>query len=206
MSQKLLILDYNAGNLRSVVKKVERIGASCLVSGNPAEVLKADKIIMPGVGHFGNAVAYLKETGLYDALNEAVSVRKTPILGICLGMQLMAEYSDEGQSEGFAWVKGRITKFQVSDPVRFKVPHMGWNTVRCKKESVLNKGFEHDPSFYFVHSYHLADADPADILHETVYDYSFVSAVEKEHLFGVQYHPEKSHENGEQLMRNFLSL
>lgn len=206
MSQKLLILDYNAGNLRSVVKKVERIGATCVVSGEPAEVAKADKIIMPGVGHFGNAVAYLKETGLFDALNETVQIRKTPILGICLGMQLMAEYSEEGQAHGFAWVKGKIQKFQVSDPVSFKVPHMGWNTVQFNKESILNKGLEQDPSFYFVHAYHLSEADPADILHETVYDYSFVSAVEKAHIFGVQYHPEKSHETGERLMRNFISL
>lgn len=206
MTKKLLILDYNAGNLRSVVKKVERLGANCIVSGDPAEVLKADKIIMPGVGHFGNAVAYLKETGLFDALNEAVKIRKTPILGICLGMQLLAERSEEGGAEGFAWVKGTIRRFQVSDPVRFKVPHMGWNSVQFKKDSILNKGLETDPSFYFVHSYHLTDAENSDTLHETHYDYSFVSAVEREHVFGVQYHPEKSHETGEQLMRNFINL
>lgn len=206
MTQKLLILDYNAGNLRSVVKKVERLGAQVVVSGDPAEVRRADKIIMPGVGHFGNAMNYLQQSGLADALNESVLQRKTPILGICLGMQLMAAYSEEGNTTGFGWINAQIKRFQVSDPVRYKVPHMGWNTVSFKKDSVLNAQLPADPEFYFVHAYHFTDTEPTAILHETTYDYSFVSAVEKEHIFGVQYHPEKSHETGEQLMRNFITL
>jgi glutamine amidotransferase len=118
----------------------------------------------------------------------------------------MAEHSEEGNVAGFGWISGKIRRFQVSDPVRFKVPHMGWNTVHFKKDSVLNQDLEKDPSFYFVHAYHFSDANPETVLHETVYDYPFVSAVEKGHIFGVQYHPEKSHETGEQLIRNFLSL
>ncbi len=206
MDHSTIILDYNAGNIQSVRRKLERVGSSVTVTNDPSLVLKADKIIMPGVGHFGNAMDQLKNLNLIDALNEAVLVRKAPILGICLGMQLMAKHSEEGNCNGLAWVNGFIKRFQVTDTLNYKVPHMGWNTVHITKKSKLMDGIDENAAFYFVHSFHFETEENDLILNETNYDYNFVSAFEKENIFGVQYHPEKSHETGERLMRNFISL
>jgi glutamine amidotransferase len=206
MDHNIIILDYNAGNIQSVKKKVERLGATVTVTNDPRLVMSATKIIMPGVGHFSNAMEHLKNLQLIDALNEAVLVRKTPILGICLGMQLMAKHSEEGDCNGLGWVNGTIKRFNVSNTLHFKVPHMGWNTIHIAKQSSLMAGIDEDAAFYFVHSYHFETADTSIILNETTYDYKFVSAFEQENIFGVQYHPEKSHDVGEQLISNFLKL
>lgn len=206
MTFKLTIVDYGMGNLNSVKRAMSRLRVDSVISSEPKVVAESDKIILPGVGHFGKAMANLKELGLLDVLNEAVLVKKKPILGICLGMQLLAEKSEEGDSVGLGWIDGEVVKFRVSDRLKHKVPHMGWNQIVVKKESQLMKDLSEPKEFYFVHSYHFKAANQADVLNESNYDYNFVSAVEKDNIYGVQYHPEKSHDAGAKLLKNFIEL
>ncbi len=206
MTFKLTIVDYGMGNLNSVKRAMSRLRVDSVISSEPKVVAESDKIILPGVGHFGKAIANLKELGLLDVLNEAVLVKKKPILGICLGMQLLAEKSEEGDSVGLGWIDGEVVKFRVSDRLKHKVPHMGWNQIVVKKESQLMKDLSEPKEFYFVHSYHFKAANQADVLNESNYDYNFVSAVEKDNIYGVQYHPEKSHDAGAKLLKNFIEL
>ena len=200
------IVDYGMGNLHSVVKKFRRIGAEPVVSSNPAEIASAEKLVLPGVGHFGKAMRNLEDSGVKASLEEAVIGRGVPILGICLGMELFARHSEEGDSKGLGWLDADVSRFKVSDTVRFKVPQMGWNSMDVKKDSELTRGLPLKPEFYFAHAYHLVCRDPADVLGETTYDYPFPSAVERQKIFGVQFHPEKSHDVGEAMLRNFLEL
>lgn len=194
------------GNLNSVKRKFSRIGVNAIITSTPADVLNAGKIVLPGVGHFQKAVQNLKELKLWEALNESILIEKTPILGVCLGMQLMAKHSEEGDVDGFGWFDAEVVKFQVKDKLKYKVPHMGWNQIIKAKESLLMKDVPDLSEFYFVHSYHFKCNNSEDILNETEYESVFTSAVEKENIFGVQYHPEKSHDVGERLLRNFINL
>jgi imidazole glycerol-phosphate synthase subunit HisH len=206
MINEVVIIDYGMGNLNSVKRKFHRIGVDAQVTSDPDVIITAGKLVLPGVGHFQKAVENLKNRHLWGALNEAVLVNKTPILGICLGMQLMAKNSEEGNASGFGWFDAQVIKFRIKNILMHKVPHMGWNHVEVKKASPLFDGVNLDPGFYFVHSYHFNCNDTSDILNETVYEYPFVSAVQKENIIGLQYHPEKSHDAGEQLLRNFVKI
>ncbi len=204
--ERIVIVDYGMGNLRSVQKKIENIGGKGILSSDKEEISNAAKIILPGVGHFKSAVNKLKEKGLWDILNKKALVNKTPILGICLGMQLMAKHSEEGDVDGFGWFDATVVKFQVSDKLKFKIPHIGWNQTIVKRENDLLKGIEEDANYYFVHSYYIKCNDQKDILANTIYDCEFTSVIQKENIYGVQFHPEKSHETGESLLRNFINL
>ncbi len=206
MPSKLVIVNYGMGNLNSVKRAMSKLPVNAVISSKPEDIAECDKIILPGVGHFGKAMSNLKELGLLDVLNESVLVKKKPILGICLGMQLMAKTSEEGDSLGLGWFDGEIVKFNVSDSLKYKVPHMGWNQVVIKKESPLMKDLPEPKEFYFVHSYHFKTEHQSDVLNESEYDYKFVSALEKDNIFGVQYHPEKSHDTGAKLLKNFIEL
>ncbi len=206
MSQKIVIVDYGMGNIHSVYKKLVKLGIEVSVSSKGDEILHADKLILPGVGHFGKAMQNLHELNLIEALNESVTFGKKPILGICLGMQLMTDSSEEGDKNGLGWFDGKVVRFNVSDPLTYKIPHMGWNSISIRKNSKLMSNISENSEFYFVHAYHVVMANKADILNETTYDYTFTSAIEKENIFGVQYHPEKSHDIGLQLFKNFVSL
>jgi len=206
MNNKIVIIDYGMGNLNSVKRKLYRIGVNASISSAPSDITEADKLIMPGVGHFKNAVGNLKKLQLWDTLYEAVKVKKVPILGICLGMQIMANFSEEGNAEGLAWFDADVVKFKVSDTLKYKVPHMGWNHVRWMKESPLSIEVPVYAEFYFVHSYHLLCHDKTDVLNVTDYEYPFVSAIQKDNIYGLQYHPEKSHDSGEQILKNFILL
>jgi glutamine amidotransferase len=201
----IVIIDYGMGNLRSVQKKIERIGLKAIITRELKEIESAQKLILPGVGHFANAVQKLKSENIWDLLNFKVLEEKTPIIGICLGMQLMARFSEEGDAEGFGWFNAQVVRFRVSDKVKYKVPHIGWNNIEVKKESPVFTNISSDSQFYFVHSYHMVCNSDADILTTTVYDYSFTSSVLKDNILGVQFHPEKSHDKGEILLRNFLN-
>ena len=202
----IAIIDYGMGNLRSVKKKMDRIGVNSIITADREVIKKSDRIVLPGVGHFTKAVLEIKKRGLWDLLNEQVLIEKNPVLGICLGMQLMAKESEEGNSEGFGWIDAKVIRFKVSDTVRYKVPHVGWNTIERMKESKLFEKINLNSEFYFVHSYHVQCNEPDDILAETIYDYSFTSAFQKANIFGVQFHPEKSHDAGEMLLRNFVNF
>lgn len=206
MSSNVVIVNYGMGNLNSVKRMMDRLRVESVISANPKIIAESDKIILPGVGHFGKAMANLKELNLLDTLNEAVLVKKKPILGICLGMQLLAKHSEEGDSEGLGWFEAEVVKFDVSDKLKYKIPHMGWNQVSIKKTSSLMKNIPEMSEFYFVHSYHIKKEKHDETLNETDFEYTFTSAIEKENIFGVQYHPEKSHDAGAQLLKNFIEL
>lgn len=203
---EITIIDYGMGNLHSIEKKIKSLGHIPTITSNPAIILKADKIILPGVGHFKKAMENLKALHLIGTLNEAVLVNEKPILGICLGMQLMAKKSEEGKTEGLNWLNAEVVKFNVNNTLKFKIPHTGWNQVSIAKESRLMKNIDNNAEFYFVHSYHIKTEDPTIILNETEYEYKYPSALEKDNIFGVQYHPEKSHDVGAQLLKNFIEL
>lgn len=206
MTLKVTIVDYGTGNLNSVKRSLDLLGVSSTVSSDPGDITMAEKIILPGVGHFGKAMANLRRLKLLDPLNQAVLVDRKPILGICLGMELMAEKSEEGNADGLGWFAADIIQFNVSDKRRYKVPHMGWNKIYIKKNSLLMRNVPELSEFYFVHSFHLKIRDDADMLNETEYEVKFPSAIEKGNIFGVQYHPEKSHDAGLQLLKNFIEV
>jgi imidazole glycerol-phosphate synthase subunit HisH len=206
MKQGILIIDYGMGNLNSVKRKFSRIGINALISNRPADVIKADKLILPGVGHFQKAVENIRKLQFWDEINEAVLTKKKPILGICLGMQLMANFSEEGNCQGFGWFDADVVRFNVIDDLNYKIPHMGWNQIKSLKNSQLMNNIPELSEFYFVHSYHIRCNNDLDKLCESEYEGTFTSAIEKENIYGVQYHPEKSHDVGEQLLRNFVNI
>lgn len=206
MNHRIIIINYGMGNLNSVKKKVELLGIDAFISNHPSDISNAEKLILPGVGHFQKAVENIKDLKLWDVLNKTVLIKKKPILGICLGMQLMAKQSEEGFEKGFCWFDADVVKFQVNDNLTYKIPHTGWNQIRKVKDSILMRNIPNLSEFYFVHAYHFKCNNPSDILNETDYEYRFTSAVEKENIFGVQYHPEKSHDIGVTLLKNFINL
>ena len=206
LSSKVLIVDYGTGNLNSIKRILDRSKIHSIISSQAKDVLSADKIILPGVGHFGKAMANLKQLDLVGALNEVVMVRRIPVLGVCLGMQLMALRSQEGDADGLGWLDAETVRFDISDRQRYKVPHVGWNQVSIKKNSSLMSGVQDLSEFYFAHSYYLRMNDPSDVLNETTYETTFTSAIEKDNIFGVQYHPEKSQDAGVRLITNFAAI
>jgi glutamine amidotransferase len=206
MASKLVIVDYQTGNLNSVKKSLDRMRLCSIISSSPKDIISADKIILPGVGHFGRAMSNLKELNLLNALHEAVLVKQKPILGICLGMELMAKESEEGHAEGLGWLDAEVISFKVSDRIKYKIPCIGWNQISIRKNSSLMHNISESSDFYFLHSYHLKMNNQSDILSETRYDYCYPSAIERDNIFGVQYHPEKSHDAGAQLLKNFIDL
>jgi glutamine amidotransferase len=206
MVGRIVIVDYHMGNLHSVSKRITKLRSEPVISSVVAEIEKADKIILPGVGHFKKAMDALKHLQLIDVLNEQVLVKKKPILGICLGMQLMAMSSEEGEATGLGWLNAEVKKFKISDSLTYKIPHTGWNQAINKKKSELTKGIADQSEFYFVHGYHMLTHEVSDVLYETVFEYPFISAVERNNIFGVQFHPEKSHDVGNQLLKNFIDL
>jgi imidazole glycerol-phosphate synthase subunit HisH len=206
MKNNIIIVNYGMGNLNSVKRKLGRIGVNAIISSNPKEILEADKLILPGVGHFSKAVENLKQTGIWEALNESVLIKKTPILGICLGLQLMCKHSEEGDVDGLGWFEANVIHFKVADKLKSKVPHMGWNNVSVQKESHLFAEIPIDSEFYFVHSYHIKSNKPDEVLTQTNYEYDFASGLSKENIYGLQFHPEKSHDVGEKVFSNFIKI
>lgn len=198
------IIDYGMGNLRSVQKAFERISVSVKFVSDPSELSGAEKIILPGVGHFANGMKKLEESGLAEAIKEVVIVKKIPVLGICLGMQLMTNFSEEGELEGLCLVDAQTQKFPPD--MGMKIPHMGWNSIQPQKNSLLFNEIQQDDLVYFVHSYYVTCANPGDRLFSTDYGISFDSAFQHEHIIGFQFHPEKSHGVGLQLLKNFSEI
>lgn len=196
-----IVIDYGMGNLGSIANMIKKVGHKCIITSDLAEIKKATKLILPGVGSFDNGMKNLKELGMIEVLNQKVLSEKTPILGICLGMQLMTKSSEEGKLAGLGWIDAQTKKF-VSDTL--KIPHMGWNVIKHQKESKLFEECESQKRFYFVHSYCVSCNQEVDILTNTNYTLDFVSSFEKENIVGVQFHPEKSHKFGMSLIKNFV--
>jgi len=191
----IVLVDYGMGNLGSVVKACRRLGVSINIVSTPKEINLADKIILPGVGNFSEGVKNLEP--LRKVLTKKALVDKIPILGICLGMQLLGEVSEEGTGKGLGWIKGKNVKFNVD----LKVPHVGWNSVKIVKDSPVSI----PGNYYFAHSYHLICQED-DVLMTTKYGIEFVSAVQKDNIYGVQFHPEKSHKQGLKVLNKFLNV
>ena len=201
----IVIVDYGMGNLRSVQKAFERIRVPVKISKNINDILKAEKLVLPGVGHFARGISNLRERKLFEVINEVVLKEKKPILGICLGMQLMTDFSEEGNCHGFGWIKSRTLKFAFKSN-GLKIPHMGWNNLLINKSRSLFKGINSENFFYFVHSYYVVCEDENNVSAETNYGNKFVSALQKENIYGCQFHPEKSHDSGLLLLKNFANI
>ena len=198
----IVIIDYRMGNLRSVQKAFERLGFEARISGDPRDIGRADKLVLPGVGAFGDAMRNMEEMGLLHPLREAVAGGK-PLLGICLGIQLLFSQSEEmGIHRGLDLLPGRVRRF----PPGLKVPHIGWNQVWPKRECPLLEGIPRGSFFYFVHSYYVQPRDEGVVVATTDYGIDFVSVVAWDNIFGIQFHPEKSQELGLRVLRNFGEL
>lgn len=197
----ITLIDTQQSNISSVANMLKRIGVQARIAQSPAQLKDAEKLILPGVGHFGTVMGWLNDSGYRAALDEAVLGRKTPILGICLGMQLMARHSEEGDCAGFGWVDATVREFRDITPL--PVPHMGWDEVAFTPGSPFAQGYAEDPRFYFVHSYYVTCADAADVLGTTRYGHDFVSAFRRGNIVGAQFHPEKSHAFGMRFLKAF---
>lgn len=200
----ITIVDYGMGNLGSIQNMFRRAGAKAVISGDPAVVADAEKILLPGVGAFDNAMQRIDEAGLRTVLDRKALVEKVPVLGICLGMQLLTRSSEEGVLPGLCWIPGATKRFPKQDVL--KVPHMGWNVALPNTPSRLTAQVGDEPRYYFVHSYCVHVDDPAHSLMKTYYGIDFDSAIGHKNIYGVQFHPEKSHRFGMQIMKNFAEL
>lgn len=201
----ITIIDYGAGNVKSVQNMLKKIGIESISTHSIKEIENATKLILPGVGAFDYGMKNLASTGIIETLNKKVIQEKTPILGICLGAQMLGRKSEEGIEKGLGWIDMDVKKFILNDP-SLKVPHMNWSHTTPNKKSKLFDNMFGDPRFYFVHSYFMNPNNPEDVLCTVDYGGKFVAAVEKENIFGVQFHPEKSHKFGMQLLQNFAKL
>ena len=199
------VVNYGMGNLHSVLRKLKLVGANYKLIESPDHFESVDKIILPGVGHFGQAMENLREKEFIEPLHKFAIIDKKPILGICLGMQLMTSYSEEGNSKGLDWIQGEVKHFNVSNKLRYKVPHMGWNSINIKNKTGLFSNFHDDPTFYFVHSYYLKTKNDSYVTSTCDHGDIMVSSIQKNNIYAVQFHPEKSQENGMKLLENFFS-
>ena len=200
----VILIDAGTGNLRSVQKALECVGANVLRTDDPQKVLSGRRVVLPGVGAFGNFMSGLREKGLEDAVKETAK-RGVPLLGICVGMQALFEVGEElGEHAGLGLLAGKVVRFEASKSV--KIPHTGWNQVQTKKEASLFNGIHNGAYVYFNHSYYCQARDPSDILATTEYGINYASAVGSENIFGVQFHPEKSQSIGLRILKNFLEV
>ena len=200
----IAMIDYDAGNIKSVEKALLLLGHEVEVTGDPERILKAEKVILPGVGAFGDAMENLKRAGLDEVIRQ-VAAKRTPFLGICLGLQLLFERSDEAPgAEGLGLLEGEILK--IPDQEGLKIPHMGWNSLHLEHGGRLFRGIEEQSYVYFVHSYYLKAKDESIVKASTEYSTHIHASVEKDNIFGCQFHPEKSSEVGLKILKNFVEL
>lgn len=202
----IVIIDYGLGNLGSIKNMLKKIGFDSEITSDLEKISSAEKLILPGVGSFDQGMKNLEERGLIEVLNRKVRDEKTPILGICLGMQLFTKSSEEGVLPGLGWIDAQTIRFDNSKASKKSpIPHMGWEYVRIHKPSKLIEGYIENPKYYFVHSYFVACRNEADVLLKTDYIQTFHAGFEVGNILGVQFHPEKSHKFGMQLLTNFAT-
>ena len=203
----ITIIDYGVGNINAFVNVYKRVNVPIKIAKTIEDLKDAQKIILPGVGHFDHAMAELIKSGMREKLDELVLVKKIPVIGICVGMQMMGNDSDEGTMEGLGWMDASIKKFDETKIQQVtRLPHMGWNDVTPVKSNALFYGLEKDAIFYFLHTYYFQCNNSSDILATSEYGELFTCAAQHENIFGIQFHPEKSHSYGEILLHNFAKL
>ena len=203
MSKKVVIIDYGMGNLGSISNMLKYIGVNSIITSEHRIIESAEKIILPGVGHFDRAMNNINELNLVQILRKKSLVDKVPFLGICLGMQLMCRHSEEGNKDGLGLINADVIKFNLDRS--YKVPHMGWNLIEPKSESKILENLDSNSKFYFVHSYFVKADEELNVLTYTNYGQQFASGItNNENIFGLQFHPEKSHKYGVTLFRNFI--
>ena len=200
----ITIVDYKMGNLGSILNMLKKLGQAAQVTADPALIEHAEKLVLPGVGAFDAGMTNLERSGLIPLLNRRVLEDGVPTLGICLGMQLMTRSSEEGSRAGLGWINAEALRFRPTDAA-LKVPHMGWNRVLPARTSALTDELPDAPRFYFVHSFYVRCNDCADVLLTTPFGEPFASAFQRGNVWGVQFHPEKSHKFGMALLRNFAT-
>lgn len=200
------VIDYGVSNLGSMLNMLRKVGAQAQLVSTAEELDRADKLILPGVGAFDNGIAALTERGLVEPLRKKALHDKVPLLGVCLGMQMLGRASEEGSMAGLGLIDAEARRFQFAADSAHKVPHMGWSLLAPRRASALNSGLDALTRFYFCHSYHLVCDDPADVLASASYGADFVAMVQHENVYGVQFHPEKSHRFGMALLRNFAAM
>ncbi len=201
----ITIINYGLGNLGSIGNMLKHIGEPYEIVSDADLLMKSNKILLPGVGAFDAAMSKIKHLGLEPILKVKALEEKVPFLGICLGMQLLTDYSEEGNLPGLGLIQGKTIRFNFSNNT-LKVPHMGWNIVNLKKDSLLTVRMEGEQRFYFAHSYHVECFNEKDVVGQTSYGYAFDSIVQSGNIFGGQFHPEKSHRFGMQLLKNFAMI
>ena len=200
----ITIVDYGVGNLGSILNMLKKVGAKAQASSDPGVLRQAEKLILPGVGAFDAGMKKLNETGLVPVLNELVLDKKVPVIGLCLGMQLMTKRSEEGTEAGLGWIDAETVRFKFGpENAHLKVPHMGWNTLDIRRQHLLVADLGPESRFYFVHSYYIVCADETDVVANTDYGYPLAAVINRGNIMGAQFHPEKSHKFGMQLLKNF---
>lgn len=204
---KIYIPNLSLGNTQSVVNMINRLGGEVVIAKKPEELMAAKKIILPGVGAYDVGIKELQDGGWVDALNKLVLRDKVPVLGICLGMQLFFDGSEEGVLPGLGWIKGTLKKFNSEEKAPIKIPHMGWNAVKVvRTDGLIPIDGEEEVRYYFVHSYHAVCANPQDVVATVHHGSDVTAAVRHDNIYGVQFHPEKSHRFGMDLLKNYLSI
>ena len=198
------IIYYGIGNINSIANMIRKIGEKPIILSNPDDIFSVDQLILPGVGAFDTAMQKLNDQNWIPSIQIAVNENKKPLLGICLGMQLLGHKSQEGSFPGLGFLPFDVVKFSMEEPLRYKLPHMGWNNVNICQNSPLLSGLDSN-RFYFVHNFHVKTEEKSVVIGETEYEYLFPSIVGAGHIFGVQFHPEKSHKFGMLLIKNFIT-
>ena len=200
----IVIVDYNMGNIGSVTNIIKKVGYTSVISADVDVISQAEKIILPGVGSFDKAMQNLKDLNLIDVLNEKALVQHTPFLGICLGMQLLTKFSEEGNVNGLGWINATTKRFKLNNFPELKIPQMGWNEVEITNKHAICENLYDYARFYFVHSYHVVCEEEKNVLMKTKFGNEFASGIINNNILGVQFHPEKSHKFGMQLIKNFI--
>jgi glutamine amidotransferase len=203
----ITIINYGLGNIKAYEKVYKSLNIDTQFATSSKHLLTATKIILPGVGSFDFAMKQLYKSGMRDTLEKRVLIDQIPVVGICVGMQMLADESEEGSEKGLGWIRGSVRKFDESlIPFKTRLPHMGWNTINPKKDVMIFESIEANSRFYFLHSYYFENQDSSEIICTTEYGITYSSAVNKANIYGIQFHPEKSHSNGVTLLQNFAKL
>ena len=203
------IIDYGLGNINAFFNLYKSLNIPCKIASSPADILSSEKLILPGVGSFDGAINKINDSGLLESINQKVLKEFTPILGICVGMQIMALRSEEGSQPGLGWINGEVKKIQLintSKKISNPLPHMGWNEINLKKNSILTECLNKERNFYFLHSYYFECANREDIIATSNYGIEFSAIINYKNIYGIQCHPEKSHINGIELLKSFANI